>query len=229
MKGCGVNKKPPLGHDFREPWLPPITQKQWNHFLKHDFNSKTRESAAIIIEDWINRHADLGPFSLLEVGFGQCFDFRRYFLPMLNQKTLGQYAGYDITEQFVGFARRAFASIFRCCFHVGGFLDLKGVFDISYTRHTFEHQAPEFWKDCLRGFLNAAKHLAVISWFIRPREVEKLEWLEAQGFMNNEVGAYVNKLSKKKVLAIIAECGFRVQIVDFDRNNSIYVCERKSE
>jgi len=210
--------------NYRETWDVPVTEQVWDRFLQHDFTNPTRSIAARTISGYAKRN---DAYTLLEVGFGQCYDFKHYFLPMLKRGSLDHYYGCDITKQFVDFAHDRYRDVARCAFEQKGFLDLPKLYaDIVYTRHTLEHQDELLWEKCLCGLLDAARRLCVITWFIAPGNEENLQWLPNQW---HGQGAWVNRYKKDDVLEIIGQAGFQMMtIVHSTDLDKIYVCERRT-
>ncbi|MHC4745673.1 MAG: class I SAM-dependent methyltransferase [Planctomycetota bacterium] len=138
--------------DFKLPWVSPITKDKWRNFLSHDFENASRRNAFEILEKYLENADMVCPLDFVEVGFGQGRDFIN-FAKRLHDEGKIKYVGYDITQQFVEYARQEFPGY---NFHHGGFSDLeRDSFDISYTRHTFEHLSPDLYEPCLRSLLDA--------------------------------------------------------------------------
>jgi hypothetical protein len=85
------------------------------------------------------------------------------------------------------------------------------------------HLDPGLYDPCLRAMLRATKHLAVVSWRLTPGS-EAIRWNPDTGMR----GAWVNRYSRKKVLSLIGECGFRCEMHEFgDRlSDTIYELTR---
>jgi len=115
------------------------------------------------------------------------------------------YTGIDIVETFVTHAKELFPNY---DFHVGGFTDLQtSGFDIAFTRHTFEHLAPELYPKCLRAFLRTTRQLAIISWFLAPQGLGNYTFRE-------EDSIWFNVHSSEETQRIIAEEGFDIEVQD---------------
>jgi len=204
--------------DYKSAWTKPITKDTWFTFSRRICNG-ARDVAFDIIKDYLKKFKQL-PVQFVEVGFGQTYDFEKFAKELHDCKKI-IYTGYDITEQFVNFARSKYPGY---TFNIGGFLDLeKNSFDISYTRHVLEHLDPNIYEVCLRSLLNATRKVCIVSWFSEPSE-EKFNWEQSCGF--GGVGAYGNIYSKELTYRVIEESGF-VCIVSRADAGVIYTMERK--
>jgi hypothetical protein len=200
------------------PWQDEITFERYVDFLSHDFNNPSRVYVCKLLRG-LTKSMD-GPKGFVEVGFGQCLDFGKCFRE-LHDKGRIIYAGFDITEQFVIYARKLYPGY---DFRLGQFSSLMySMADIVYTRHTLEHQPPEEMEACLRKLLAASRDLCIITWFVPPKAEEKLQQLDNQGF--GGAPAWVNQYGKQRVAEIITgenfsftghQCG----------EDEIYICER---
>lgn len=200
-----------FNHDFKAPWLNEISYKEWCKFLAHNY-AYGREEAYHIVRDYVgNKNKKL----FLEIGFGNGYDFEHCF-QYLHEMGHIIYKGWEITEQFVKYARRKFYQQ-DFCFSIGSFWDLNPVtnrhqnkeFDIIYTRHTLEHQHPRDGYNYFVNLLRATRELAIVTWF-KPPKKEKFTWNDRDG---GNKGAYVNTYSKKKLMLTIKKFGFNLKIV----------------
>ncbi|MHC4572551.1 MAG: glycosyltransferase [Planctomycetota bacterium] len=209
--------------NFKLPWARPITKDKWRSFLSHDFTNVSRETISQVLREYLGRTERPFPLDFVEVGFGQCYDFIK-FAKRFHDEGKINYVGYDITEQFVKYAREEYPGY---SFRHGGFLSLEtDSFYISYTRHTFEHLSPDLYEACLRKMLKATRDLCIITWFKPPSAKESFRWSESDGF--EHTGAYVNTYAKRKILAIAERAGFHVEILEPDSNDEIYLLKRKA-
>jgi len=206
--------------DYRAAWLGPITKHKWDNFLKHTFNDPTREKAYKVIIEYILKKNSVVPLSFDEIGFGQCLDFKQCF-QLLHDKNRIKYTGYEITKQFVDFAKEEYPDY---QFKAGGFLNLTVPADITYTRHTLEHQHPEIYEKSLIEMLKMTKHLCIIVWFQAPRGKESFFWAKNDGFENT--GAWVNIYHEAKIDTIIKSAGFKKGKIITDINKQTYILER---
>jgi len=134
------------------------------------------------------------------------------------------YTGYDITEHFVRYARAEYPGY---DFRLGGFRDLDGLYDVSFTRHTLQHLNPALLEPSLRALLRAARALAIITWRTTPGR-EHLVW-KSKSKLRPE-GGWVNTYDKKAVLGIVQDEGFHCEIRDCTSSgerDTIYVLERE--
>ena len=208
--------------DARAPWAGKLTKEQWDRFLSHNFKHPTRQLSYRLIEKYIMKQPEEEmPLTFLEVGFGQCFDFKQCFQKMHDGGII-RYQGWEIIKQFVDYAKEEYSGY---GFRLGGFLDMEKDFDIIYTRHTLEHQLPKEYEQCLVNMLTHTKKLAVISWFQSPKDIERIYWEVNHG--TGRTGAWVNIYDKKKILAMVETAGFNCSITKFDLHNEIYFMERK--
>ncbi len=188
--------------DFKLPWLYPISKSKWECFLKHTFMEDSRVYVFEVVKSFLEGDVIL-PADFAEIGFGQTFDFSNFAKLLQDQKKI-KYIGYEITKQFVVYAKEKYPDY---DFIEGGFRDLKkDSFDITYARHVFEHLDPLMYEECLESLLAATRKLCIITWFIPPREHEVFKWEKDTGCNNS--GAYVNVYSKDKIFAIIKNAGF---------------------
>lgn len=182
------------------PWnKQQYTRDSWGKFLVHDFSNPARALGYQIVERAIEQY---NASTFLEMAFGQCYDYDHCF-----QQLPITYTGYDIVPQFVRFARAKFSNV---DFRVGGFTDIVGAYDISYARHIFEHLDPRLYEMCLRRFLTATKHQAIISWFLRPG---------GQACYKRQDTIQFNIHSKLETLDIIEDCGFMCEEIDASFGN----------
>lgn len=160
------------------------------------------------------------PQTFAEIGFGPCDDFD-LFLRRLHDENKILYTGYDITKQFVNYARAEYPGY---NFRRGGFRSLRSSYDITYTRHTFLHLRPGLYTACLKAMLRATRKLAVISWRLSPGS-EAIRWNPDTGLR----GAWVNRYDKNRIMRTIHACGFRCVIHEFadGRSDTVYVLTRR--
>ena len=199
------------------PWDVQITKDQWANFLRHDFANGSRQLAFKEI-DAERKKIDHVP-TVLEIGFGQAFDYAVFFKRLQEAGEI-EYTGSDITEQFVQYANETYGPHFV----VGNFQGIAGQFDITYTRHTFEHQSPEQWQKDLACMLAATTRMAVITWFIPPAKEARYHWAENQWLGQ---GAWVNQYAEADVMGVIAKAGFWAMSIPSEQNNKVYVCRRR--
>ncbi len=208
-----------MSHDFRAPWAQGITEEEWRGFLVHNHNDASRDAIYSFVEDWLEKNKEMftTPISFAEVGFGQLLDFQRCFWRL---HCLGKivYTGYEITEQFVKYAIGTYPGN---NFKVGGFKDLSpGSYGITYSRHVIEHQHPDEGYDAFIHQLQAANRLCIVCWFVPPGE-ERFQWVPSDGFGHS--GAYVNRYSKTKIIDIILQNGFSLDVVEKRVGNTPHV------
>lgn len=203
--------------DFRYTWSTPVSRDNWKRYLVHDRDNPSRQGASVIFSKFLEK-ASL-PQSFAEIGFGPCDDFD-LFLRQLHDENKILYTGYDVTEQFVSYAQAEYPGY---DFRPGGFRDLQGTFDITYTRHTLMHLNPGLCDPCLRAMLQATKHLAVVSWRLTPSS-GTIRWNPDTGTR----GAWVNRYDRDKVLSLIDECGFYCEMHEFGNrlSDTIYELRR---
>lgn len=207
-----------MDKDFRAPWAKPISYEEWRGFLAHDFHNPSREVAYGIINNFFRN--DFYRRSVCEIGFGQCLDFINLFKPMCGYGLI--YRGYDITPQFVKYAKKEHPGH---NFEVGGFDNLPpSQYDITYTRHTLEHQHPHDYKLALYKLLQATRELCIITWFLPPQKQEHIFWSETDGFDNT--GCWVNTYDQDKIFEIIEQAGFDREIIQ-SGTNQVYVLRRR--
>lgn len=213
-----------LKHDFKAPWTKKIGKSIWSGFLTHTFKQGDRPIIYNLIKSFITTYqkTTIGmggePFSLLEIGFGQCFDFVNCFKKLHDSKMI-QYFGKDITDQFVEYAREEFINY---KFDVGGFdFTNNENYDITYCRHVFEHQHPNVCYSSFENMLKATNQLSIVSWFCAP-DKERFTWNDRDGF-NNE-GAYVNTYDEEALIEIINKNDF---LLSTHFNKKIYYMRRK--
>ncbi len=137
------------------------------------------------------------------------------------------YKGWEITEQFVKYARKKFYHQ-DFCFSLGGFgklIDFVDSFDIIYTRHTLEHQHPDNGYEYFKNLLRATRELAIVTWF-KPPKKEKFTWNDRDG---GNKGAYVNTYSRNKLTKVIVENKFNLTIISVNYNkiyNEIWIIKK---
>ena len=202
--------------DFASAWLPEVSMEEWESFLSSEPNDESR----IYCYDYIRRICDgRSNLDFAEIGFGQCRDFHSCFKTLQDEGRI-TYHGYDVTEQFIRYARRKFPEYE---FQSGGFITLNEC-DISYTRHTLEHQNPKEYQECLKSLLARTREECIIVWFIPPSGHEELKWVPKIGITTNS-GAYLNRYSVENVDPIIDAAGFDLRKVRV-AGNVVYHCRR---
>lgn len=219
MKIETINDSNFLNHNFKAPWLNEISYEEWCKFLNHNKNYG-REEAYKIIKDFV---APLPKQTLLEIGFGQCYDWQKCFQLMCAFEQI-KYTGWEITNQFIFYAKKKYPN-YEFCFKTGSFRDLNPItsrhqqkkFDITYTRHTLEHQHPDNCYKYFENILQSTKKLSIIIWFKIPN-IEKFTWNDRDG---RGQGAYVNTYSKEKLLNIIYKNNFKLNIIDIKYKKNI--------
>jgi len=147
------------------PWQASryaVDVTEWRKFMTHDFDAPDRP----MVYTAINKLISAEGMQLIEVGFGQCYDFVRFFKHLHDSGWI-DYHGYDITEGFARFAQLEYPEY---DFKLGGFTDLptEGC-DIIFTRHTFRHIGRKAYSICLARFLRATRDWALISWGEAPK------------------------------------------------------------
>ncbi len=216
-----------FNHDFKVPWLEKISYEEWCKFLSHNY-AYGREEAYHVIRDFVGNKQKQ---AFLEIGFGNGYDFEHCF-QYLHEMGNIIYSGWEITEQFVKYARRKF---YRqdYCFNVGSFWDLNPAtsrhqdkeFSIIYTRHTLEHQHPCDGYPYFANMLKSTKKLAIMVWF-KPPGLEKFTWNDRDG---DGQGAYVNTYSKEKLMLIVKKFDFNLKKIDINykkfRNQIWILCK----
>lgn len=213
-------------HDFTAPWKKPITEESWQAFLKHNFDDPSRVEIYRFFDQYFRSlmgHT-FQTKSFLEIGFGQAYDYFNFFKHYNDIGTI-TYTGWDVTKQFVEFAKKKEMTqdlpYRNQRFYQGSFEKLYDEsIDILYTRHTFEHQHPDNCYKYLDRFLSKIGGLGVICWF-RPPAKEDFSWNDRDGF--NHEGAYVNVYDRGKVMDLIRSNGLDVEIsVTTNPINHIY-------
>lgn len=200
-------------HDFRLAWQPSINEIEWNNFLSHTFLDADRKAIYNIIKQCIKPG-----FTFAEIGFGQCHDFQECFKQLHDTGAL-VYHGFDITQQFVKYAKAKYPDY---DFQVANlFTDDQPTYDITYTRHTFEHQAPSLCYTSFENFLMRTNHMAIVSWFVRPG-IEQIKWTNC-GFEGT--GVYVIRYDADKLADIITRLHFSNEITQFELN-CVYVMRK---
>ena len=215
-----------LTHDFTAPWKEPITEESWQRFLEHNFDDPSRVEIYRFFDQYFKSLVGTNFESkrFLEIGFGQAFDYFHFFKHYHDMGVIS-YTGWDVTKQFVEFARKKEMTKdvpFRMKrFYEGSFDKLiDESIDILYTRHTFEHQHPNNCYKYLDRFLSTIGEIGVICWFQPPAE-EKFSWNDRDGFKHE--GAYVNVYDRRKVMDLIRSNGLDVEIsVTTNPVNHIY-------
>lgn len=186
---------------------------EWRKFMTHDFDAPDRPTVYAAINKLLYKEKA----ALIEVGFGQCYDFIHFFRRLHDSGRI-HYCGYDITEGFARFAQQGYPEY---DFKQGGFTDLPArACDIVFTRHTFQHINREMYPTCLTCFLRATRDWALISWAAAPSakrgtyrldEQHKIQW-------NNHSQTVTND--------IIAQEGFTCTIQPLKGTRKLYTMRR---
>lgn len=180
-------------------------------FMMHDHNSPSRGIAYEFIRDLIGERYGL---TFAEVGFGDAEDFRRCFRQLHDEGYI-VYSGLDGSDDFVRLVSRDFKSY---TFKKGRFEDLpEKAYDITYTRHTLQHQPPDNWKVCLSSLLKAAREACVIGWRFPPA---------GDGHITFS-GTWQNCYEPAQVDQVIAECGFELTREWHAGDDAVWVLTRK--
>jgi hypothetical protein len=207
--------------DFRAPWQNPITREEWDKFLSTNYRYARNEAYQEIRKE-IKKSKNL---SFLEIGFGNTYDFDHCFKQLHDSGQI-KYTGFEITEQFVNFANEKYNDKYD--FRLANFTDIKDSYDITYTRHVLEHQDPNNAYDYFKTLLQKTKRLCIVTWFATPKQKERLNWCERDGF--GHTGAWVNMYSKPRILNIIAGQKFKLEIIKVRwrrRYNELYIMRKK--
>lgn len=187
---------------------------QWRQFMTHDFGAPDRPMVYAAIDKLITA----GGTQVIEVGYGQCYDFIHFFRRLHDSGRI-DYHGYDITEGFARFAQQDYPEY---DFNLGGFTDLPaGSCDIIFTRHTFRHIDRKAYPICLAHFLRATRDLALISWGEAPRgqrgvyrldEEHQIQW-------NIHGQAVTDKVIERE--------GFTLTVQELKGARKLYIMRRK--
>jgi hypothetical protein len=205
-------------------WDEVQTYDQWLRFHRHDETIASRQAVYDVLDAWLaEREADW-PLSLVEVGFGGAIDYECCFRGWRKRGRI-DYTGYEIMPQFAKWAGRRHRGV---DFRQGGFLNLKpGNWDVSYTRHTLQHMAPELQESCLRALLRAARRLCIVAWRMPPGE----------GHVACDWRSWQNTWNLGETRRIIEGEGYSVGVVGFDperhgeelaRAESVWVMRRQA-
>lgn len=205
--------------DSRAAWTKPITREEWRSFLDFNFNNPSRPLVYRHVPEMLKGSAGA---SFLEIGFGQCQDFKNCF-KALHDAGMINYRGIDITEQFARYAAEEYPGY---DFGVGGFDDIDKDCDVIYTSQTLEHLHPDKYREALKNMLYHARRYCVIVWFQTPGPEERIHWSDVDGFGNE--GAWVNRYSAKVIDDMIWSAGMWRFINHANEDRSIYVCGREA-
>lgn len=179
------------------PLWANYTIETWRRFVSHDWDHPSRKSVYHLIPVLLNSLGIPRP-TLAEIGFGGAYDFKQCFKGLHDSGSL-RYSGFDATPEFVEYAKTDFPDY---TWNLGQFSNLGSEqFDITYTRHTLQHQSPETIEDCIRSMLGPTDHFAVIVWHppLSNHHVAVDDW-----------GGYCNTWDKQKIDALIRACGFDI-------------------
>lgn len=208
-------------HDFSAAWKNKISKLEWNKFLSDTFDEPNRHYFYNWLKDFIKTTQT--QISLAEIGFGQCVDFKRCFKELHDQNLIA-YNGYDVSEQFAEYARITYQ---HYNFEAKDFFHSDvPCFDIIYSRHVLEHQAPSQCYIAFETLLQKTKMACFIAWFRAPAE-EFFSWVPTDGF--GQSGAYVNVYDINKLNEIIKKHNFTLQIVEVAEPKSyctVYILKR---
>jgi hypothetical protein len=189
-------------------WTGYNSIEAWRNFVVHDFSHPSRPIAYNTIKSCLTDK----PMTFCEIGFGSIYDFKNCFKQLHDDGKI-RYTGLDYMEQFAEYARTDFPDY---DFRQGEFKTLEPLsFDITYTRHTFQHQSPETYENCLRKMLDATKKYAIIVWH-PPLGKEHIHFSE---------GGFCNSWDKEIVDAIIRGRGFEITGIPADEDE-IYCLKR---
>lgn len=190
-------------------WLGYDTIEAWRKFVAHDFPHPSRPVAYETVKSCLGKKR----LSFCEIGFGSLYDFKMCFKPLHDEGRI-TYTGVDFMQQFVDYAYVDYPDY---TFRQGQFKDLfPHEFDITYTRHVFQHQSLDTYEMCLRKMLEASRRYAIICWH-PPLGVEHEHY---------EFGGYCNSFDKGKVDALITASGFKIEEIPADED-VIYKLSRK--
>ncbi len=166
---------------------------RWKRFIAHDYSNPSRLVAYAAVESCLSDRR----LSFCEIGFGDAQDFRQCFKALHDEGKMA-YTGMDFMQQFASYAKTDFPDY---NFKQGEFLTLLPMeFDVTYTRHVLQHQAPDSYEECIRKMLGASRRYAIITWH-PPLDKEGIS------FSN---GGWCNCWDKEKVDALIRDCGFEI-------------------
>ena len=202
------------------PWIGSLyatNRHRWKKFMTHDFDAPDREAAYQIVARLLDRHH----VPLIEVGFGQAYDFQHFFKPLHDGGWI-VYSGFDITPGFVDLACQEYPTY---DFRVGGFTDLPAACcDIIFTRHTLMHINRDLYPVCLTKFLRATRDIAIISWALAPQGNGGYQF-------DGEHRVHWNTHSKQVTDSIIEREGFVCSIVDISikkKLRKLYQLQRRT-
>jgi len=181
-------------------WARTDTPSKWHRFMFHDWANPSRYLAFYLVSDhyWKKERK----YRFAEIGFGDAWDFR-FGWKQMHDKGYIDYTGYEITANFALYAAVEFPNY---NFQQGGFLDLeRDAYDITYTRHTFEHIEPMLWRKCLARLLRATKELCIITWYMPPGHGKAMRknWKDW-----GDYGSWQNRYHRPDVLKVIDGLGW---------------------
>lgn len=203
--------------DSRPAWTKPITREEWRSFLNFNFDNPSRPLVYRHVPEMLEGSTGA---SFLEIGFGQCQDFKNCFKALHDAGTIS-YRGIDITEQFARYAAEEYPGY---DFGVGGFDDIDKDYDFIYTSQTLEHLHPDKYREALKNMLAHASRYCVIVWFQTPGPEERIHWSDVDGFGGE--GAWVNRYGAVNVGQVIRDAGFAYTVYQANADRSVYICER---
>jgi SAM-dependent methyltransferase len=183
---------------------------KWRGAMQHDFSHPSRQIAYDLVRDLFKHRPpeDNTTLDFAEIGFGQAYDFAHCFKELHDQKWIN-YTGFDHTPEFVEYAKTDFPEY---KFIQGDFVDVpRDAFDVTYTRHTLQHAAPENYQDWIRAMLNATRKTAIIVWRFPPSN-EHIVWNDG----------WNNRWDKDVVHAVIRGRGFSIQEIPVNEEDVIY-------
>ena len=185
---------------------------QWTGFMQHDFSNPSRQIAYDLIRKIIVGAGRDIPLMFSEIGFGGAYDFENCFKELEDNAQI-IYTGFDRTAYFVNYAKTDFPEY---DFRVGEFDTLGTLtFDITYTRHTIQHAAPEVYQDWIRWMLGATKQVAIIVWH-PPCSQEHFDWKDG----------WNNTYDREIVDSIIRGRGFSIEAHPAGDEDEIYLLRR---
>ena len=187
--------------------------ESWHNFMQHDFLNPSRQIGYDIVSGLLTR--DDFRYKFAEIGFGGAYDFKTSFKNLHDDKKI-TYTGFDRTAYFVNYAKTDFPEY---DFRVGEFDTLGTLtFDITYTRHTIQHAAPEVYQDWIRWMLGATKQVAIIVWH-PPCSQEHFDWKDG----------WNNTYDREIVDSIIRGRGFFIEAHPAGDEDEIYLLRRNDQ
>lgn len=181
LSGLGVSESDYMGKREWEKWwecgtkpdFPRRYVKRWKGELILWSNSPVRR---IIQKEGVEVD------SVLDVGCASCIDYE-YF-----KGTGVRYAGVDITEKYVEYAKETYPEIdVRTGNVVKGVPFGDNAFDMVYLKSVVEHLHPDEWKTAVSEIWRIAKKKILLVFFIPPRNEEPEYIYKEDGFWNNRL------------------------------------------